>query len=424
MIITVDQLMQRLQSGLGSGAVSADTDALNSHRIDGITPHLVVTPGSAEQIGAVLRTCSEAGATVIPWGGGTAMALGNPPRQADVVIKLEKLNRVIEHDAANLTVTAQCGMTLNALQSTLAAQKQFVPIDAPFPARATLGGIIAANLNGPRRSFYGSARDLVIGMKVVLASGESIKAGGKVVKNVAGYDMCKLFVGSVGTLGIITEATFRVAPAAESAATFIGRGTLAQTQRFSAELSLSRLLPAAAYLLNEKSEKDWRVAAWCEGFAETVERHLREFQAVAGRIGMTQEVARDENHIELWERLRDFPLTPNRLIYRVTLPRAAIFDFLERVSGWNSSEVISDTSMGTIWLEFPASKTALARFSEVESMARERRGHAVVFAAPAALKAAINIWGPAPPTISLMREIKRQFDPSELLNPGRFLGGI
>ncbi len=298
MIVTVDQLMQRLQSALGSDAVSADTDSLNSHRIDGVTPHLVTTPASAEQVGAVLSACSEAGATVIPWGGGTAMALGNPPRSADVVIKLEKLNRVIEHDSANLTVTAQCGMTLNALQSTLATQKQFVPIDAPFPARATLGGIVAANLNGPRRGFYGSVRDLVIGMKVALASGESIKAGGKVVKNVAGYDMCKLFVGSLGTLGIITEATFRVAPAAESAATFIGRGTLAQAQRFIAELSLSRLLPAAVFLLSEKAQKDCRVAVWCDGFAETVERHLREFQAMAGRIGATPEVARAENHID------------------------------------------------------------------------------------------------------------------------------
>ena len=424
MIITVDQLMQRLQSALGSDAVSTDTVKLAAHRSDGVTPHLMTMPASSEQVGAVLSACSEARATVIPWGGGTAMALGNPPRSADVVIKLEKLNRVIEHDSANLTVTAQCGITLNALQSTLATQKQFVPIDAPFPAHATLGGIIAANLNGPRRGFYGSVRDLVIGMKVVLAGGESIKAGGKVVKNVAGYDMCKLFVGSLGTLGVITEATFRVAPTAESAATFIGRGSPAQARRFIEELSLSRLSPAAVFLLGEKIQKDCRVAVWCEGFAETVGRQVRELEAMASRIGMTQEGARDEKHIELWENVRDLPLKVDRLVYRVTLPRAAIFDFLERVSGWNSSEVISDTSMGTIWLEFPANKTALVRLAEIESLARERRGHGVVFAAPAAMKKSINVWGPAPPALSIMRGIKRQFDPNELLNPGRFLVGI
>jgi glycolate oxidase FAD binding subunit len=236
--------------------------------------------------------------------------------------------------------------------------------------------------------------------------------------------MCKLFVGSLGTLGIITEVTFRVAPTAESGATFIGRGTPAKAQRFIAELYFSRLLPAAIFLLGEETRKDWRVAVWCEGFTEIVERHLREFQAMAGRIGMTQEVARAENHIEVWGNVRDLPLKPDRVVYRVTLPRAAIFEYLERVPGWNSSEIICDASMGTIWLEFPANQAALARLAEAESLARARRGHAVVLAAPAALKTAINIWGPSPPNFSLMREIKRQFDPNELLNPGRFLGGI
>lgn len=424
MIITVDQLMHRLQSALGPDAVSAESDALASHSIDGLTPHLVTKPASAEQLGAVLSACSEARATVIPWGGGTAMALGNPPRRADVVIGLEKLNRVIEHDSANLTVSAQCGLTLNALQSALAAQRQFVPIDAPLPARATLGGIVSANLNGPRRSCYGSVRDLVIGMKVILASGESIKAGGKVVKNVAGYDMCKLLVGSLGTLGIIAEVTLRVAPIAESSATVIGRGTLAEAQRFIEEISRSPLLPAAVFLLRAGTQEDWRVAVGCDGFAETVERHLRELQNIATRIGMKPEVASGESAIELWQQLRDFPLQPDRLVYRVTLPRAAIFDFIDRVKGWNSTKTVSDAAMGTIWLAFPANKATVARFPEIEAMARERRGHSVVFAAPAALKTAVNVWGPSPPTLSLMRAIKRQFDPNELLNPGRFLGGI
>ena len=174
MLTTVDQLMLSLLSALGRDAVTADIGSLASHRIDGLTPRLVVTPESAEQIGAALRICSEAKATVIPWGGGTALAIGNPPRQADVVIKLAKLDRMIEHDSANLTASAQCGMTLNTMQSALEAQKQFVPIDAPFPGRATIGGTVAASLNGPRRSSHGGVRDLVIGMKVILANGESI----------------------------------------------------------------------------------------------------------------------------------------------------------------------------------------------------------------------------------------------------------
>jgi glycolate oxidase FAD binding subunit len=424
MISTVEQLAQRLRQTLGSDAVSADPDVLALHRVDGIKPHLVATPASATQVAAGVRLCSEARATVIPWGGGSAMALGNPPRQGGVVLKTVGLDRVIEHDAANLTVTAQSGITMNALQSALAAQKQFVPIDPPFSARATLGGTVAANLNGARRGFYGSVRDLVIGMKVVLASGEAIKAGGKVVKNVAGYDMCKLFTGSLGTLGIITEVTVRIVPMAESAATFIGRGTAAHAKRFIEELSHSRLLPAAVFLVREKAPKDWRIGAWCEGFTETVERHLREFQATAGRLGMTRDVARDENHVQFWNAVSNLPLKSDHVVYRVTLPRAAIFDFLERIEDWNSTEIAGDASMGTIWLVFPANKATLARFSEIERMAREWRGHAVVFSAPAALKAAVDVWGTSPPTLSLMREIKSRFDPHELLNPGRFVGGL
>ena len=128
------------------------------------------------------------------------MGIGNPPRQIDVVVGLERLNQLVEHDQANLTATIQSGHRLASLQEILKRQNQFLPFDPPAPARATVGGVVATNLNGPRRGYYGSVRDLVIGMKVVLASGEEIKAGGKVVKNVAGYDMCKLFVGSLGTL--------------------------------------------------------------------------------------------------------------------------------------------------------------------------------------------------------------------------------
>ena len=421
---TVDQLVERLQSELGAGSVTSDNVALAAHQTDGVTPAAMITPETTEQIGVVLRLCSETEATVVPWGGGTAMTIGNPPRQVDLVIKLDKLARVIEHDAPNLTVTAQCGTTLNALQSALAPQKQFAPIDAPFPERATIGGIVAANLNGARRGFYGGVRDLVIGMKVVLASGESIKAGGKVVKNVAGYDMCKLFVGSLGTLGIITEVTFKVSPTAESASTSIARGTLIQARHFLEELFLSRLLPAAVFLLRETTANDWQVAVWCEGFAETVERHGRELQAMAARAGMNLGSAVPEKHLDLWQSVRDFPLAPDRVTYRITVPRAAVFDYLERAAVWNPSQIISDASMGTIWLAFPGNKTAIARFSEIEATARERGGHALLFSAPAGLKTAVNVWGASPPTLSLMREIKSRFDPDALLNPGRFVGGL
>ena len=173
---TPDQLAQRLAAELGADAVSLNADLLIAHCVDGKQPALVCTP-DREQVSAALRLCAEADATVTPWGGGTAMALGNPPRQVEVVLNTGKLDRVIDHDHANLTVTAESGISLAALQQLLAGQRQFVPVDPPFPERSTVGGIVAANLNGPRRSYYGSVRDLVIGMKVVLDQRRADQSG-------------------------------------------------------------------------------------------------------------------------------------------------------------------------------------------------------------------------------------------------------
>ena len=412
----------------------ASLSLLAGHNVDGREPALLCFPVNPEQVAAALRLCSEANATITPWGGGTAMAIGNPTRQVDIVIGLERLNLLVEHDQANLTATVQSGHRLAALQEVLARHNQFLPFDPPAPARATVGGVVATNLNGPRRSYYGSVRDLVIGMKIVLASGEQIKAGGKVVKNVAGYDMCKLFVGSLGTLGIITEVTLRMAPIPETAATLIASGTLPKVQQFANELSRSKLLPSAVLLLNAQASKatdlaqsDWQVAVWCEGFEETVARHLRDAPALAQRIGLATAILHEDDHRRFWDKMRDFPLQAG-LVYRVTVPRASTAEVIQTVHNWSTAdfrpEIVSDTAMGIVWISLEVNDLAAQWFAKLIAEARAHRGHAIMLAAPTHLKRGIDVWGPAPPTLSLMREIKRQFDPKGLLNPGRFVGGI
>jgi len=429
---TIDQLAQRLGAELGAAAVVTEPSVLASHVVDGMQPALVCSPATAEQIAAALRVCAEVEAAVIPWGGGTAMPIGNRPRAVDIVIETSRLDRAIEHDDANLTATVQSGITLMALQEILARQKQFLPFDPPFPARATIGGIVAANLNGPRRSCYGSVRDLVIGMKVALASGELIKAGGKVVKNVAGYDMCKLFVGSLGTLGILTEVTLRMAPIPETAATVVAAGTLPKVLQFVDELSRSPLLPAAVALMNSGAlgagQNDWRAAIRCEGFAETVTRHLADSQALVQQVGLGDEILRDHTDGQLWDRVRDFPLQKGRVVYRVTVPRASLAECAQAIEDWNTPEfqpaVVSDALTGTLWAAEPERQTSPQRFADLLSLAQRCGGHAIIFAAPADAKKNIDVWGPAPPTLVLMRKIKNQFDPKGLLNPGRFIAGI
>jgi len=421
---TTDQLAQKLAAELGAGAIVANSERLAEYAVDGKLPALLCLPAHREQLGAALRLCAENQATVIPWGGGTAMAHGNPPRRVDVVLGTERLHRVIDHDHANLTVTVECGITLDRLQQQLAQERQFAPFEPPFAERATVGGTIAANLNGPRRSCYGSVRDLVIGMKVTLISGEQIKAGGKVVKNVAGYDMCKLFAGSLGTLGVITEATLRLAPLAESATTLIAGGTFEQARRLAAAVEGSPLLPSAVFLSQEKTPEKWRLAVRCEGLVEMVERCRRELAALAAEANASAELLNPAAQNEFWRAAQNLPLANSRLTFRVTVPRGEVFSCAEALRRRPDSSIAADLPSGTIWLSCAPSRSALERFTELAALARARRGHAIIFAAPGALKQGWEVWGESPPGFSLMRRIKREFDPQELLNPGRFLGGI
>jgi glycolate oxidase FAD binding subunit len=430
-----DHLAQRLASELGSEAVTGELPALADHAVDGMEPALLCLPEAPDQIAAALRICSEAEAAVTPWGGGSAMAIGNPPRRIDVVIALQRLNRLLEHDHANLTATVQAGMAVTAVQESLAGQNQFVALDPPFPGKATIGGVVAANLNGSRRLFYGSVRDLVIGVKVVLASGEQIKGGGKVVKNVAGYDMCKLFVGSLGTLGIITEVTLRMAPLPETAATLVISGALPGVSALGEQLSRSALLPARVFLLNHEANKlaeplreEWALAFSAEGFEETVARHLNDAGTIAAKLDLGSEILRGDAHNQFWDRIRDVPLRADALVYRLGVPRPSIAEIATAVQADRSADflpaIVADASIGTIWVASAANRSAAQRFSKLISLARQHEGYAIMLAAPAALKENIDIWGTPPQALSIMREVKRQFDPNNLLNPGRFVGAI
>ena len=427
-----DQLAKQLESELGANAVSCNSPELLCAVVDGKQPAVICSPNNAAQVCAVLRLCAESDAAVTARGGGTAMTIGNSPTRVDVIIDVSRMNRLIEHDDANLTATVDAGIRIDHLQQVVAQRNQFLPFEPPSTLRASVGGTIAANLNGSRRSYYGNVRDLVIGMRVALADGEHIKAGGKVVKNVAGYDMCKLLVGSFGTLGIITEATVRMAPLPETSATILASASLAQTLELVRELSRSLLLPTAVSVTDgvlsadNSAPHNWRIAIRCEGFSETVARQTGELTAMARRVNLSAEVLDTAAQQSCWRQIADFPLCNDRLVYRITVPRssvAALMTFIDAVQSF-SPTVLCDPSVAVIWIATTPNIEAARAFAELRSLAEEQRGHAVMFCAPAELKRNIDVWGTAPPAISLMREVKRQFDPRAILNPGRFIGGI
>ena len=429
MKISTAALAAALARELPAEAVSADPAVRALYSIDGMTPALVCRAASAEEVSAILRLCAEAGAAVIPWGGGTLMSLGNIPRAADVVLALDKLSRLVEHDDANLTATVQAGMTAGAFQRALAERRQFLPVDPPRPERATLGGLAAANVNGPRRALYGGVRDLVIGMKMVLAGGAAVKTGGKVVKNVAGYDLAKLFIGSLGTLGVVTELTFRVSPRPEFAASFVAAGALDRCVGFAKEVSGSPLLPSALVIAGASdNSRECRAVAWIEGFDEAIARHLRDLSAMAQRAGLAAHSLRDEPHERLWDELCGFGWSEAGLLCRIVVPTGMLEKALGDVGATNASgprgAYVAHTGSGTIWVLFGAETGALQAYGRLAAAARGYGGHAIIAAAPPALKEKIDVWGDPPPSLPLMREIKRQFDPESILNPGRFIAHL
>jgi glycolate oxidase FAD binding subunit len=432
MKISADALRAKLEAELGAGVLDDDR-APAARGVDGKIPSLVCLPSTPEEIAAVLRICGEADAAVAPWGGGTSMRLGNIPRRLDLVIGLKKLDQLVEHDDANLTATVQAGMPLAAFQEVLGRRRQCLPLDPPHPARATIGGIVAANVDGPRRMMYGAVRDLVVGMKMVLATGEQIKTGGKVVKNVAGYDLGKLFIGSLGSLGIITEATFKVTPLPEAAASFVASAPLERSAQFVAELSRSPLLPAAVTFFSPGSVDTAAldvqtpgVAVRVEGFDAAVDRHLDDLEAMAGRAGIAGRLLSAESHERFWEEVRDFGAVDTGVLFRLTVPAGAVAEILDGLASAaaQGGRYVAHAATGAIHLTMEENAASLRWFAKLADLAGSHQGHAVMAAAPAALKQGIDVWEPAPPGLSLMRKIKRRFDPQEMLNPGRFIAGL
>jgi glycolate oxidase FAD binding subunit len=448
----VDRLERRLEEIVGRAHVHAGPAAA-AFAVDGVSPALSVQPTSQEEVSSVVRACADAGAAIIPWGGGTAMGLGNRPARADVAVVLDRLNRIVEFDAANLNVTVEAGMRLADLQVELAKQHQFLPLDPPAEEKATVGGILAANGSGPCRLLYGTARDWVLGMRVVLPDGERIRCGGKVIKNVSGYDMNKLFIGSLGTLGIITEATFKLLPLPAVRASVAGVfAELGQAAGVVAKILDSVLLPEAMELLGSDAvvllgptlgldATGYGLAVSLAGSRETVERQVRDFTGLfRDAQARATTTLSDERTAPAWQTIRNaFDLLPGpppeRITYKIAVLISRSADMLAAAEGLGRrhrlrAAVTAHAGSGVVracYLLGPEAPPVEVLASALEELRRESEtaeGSLVLQAAPAALKAHLDAWGKPGGAFDVMRRLKADFDPRSLCNPGRFLGGI
>jgi len=400
-------LAEALRSRLPADALSFDPDP--RYAVDGLRPAFVVAPSAPEDVATVLAIAQESGAAVVPFGAGTQMALGMPPERYDLALDLRRLDRVVEYEPADLTVTVEAGIRLDELQRRLGEHGQWLPLDLPH---VTVGGLLATNASGPARHAHGTARDLVIGMTVVLADGSLVKSGGRVVKNVAGYDMAKLHIGALGTLGVIVQASFKVAPLPQSNASVVLRGPLSNIMSIDARLRTLRLAGLGTALAKDASSPDWRLIVGFAGGEAAVERSQRELAAIAPAA-----VAESA-----WRTLgRSLDAS---LLVRASVLTTATASVCEALASLRAN-VLAYPSVGVVygaWAD--AGAVTPEALIDLRRRCVAAGGALVLERAAADLKRHVDVWGAPRADFSLMLRLKEELDPRRVLNPGRYLGGL
>lgn len=447
-----------LEKIVGADHVMAGPE-VDTFAVDGKTPQAVVFPATVEEISSVMAIVSEAALKVVPWGAGSQMALGAIPAGVDVVVALKRLDHMVDHEWGDMTATVQGGMRLEDFQQVLGQHQQFLPLDPPFADQATVGGLLATNASGPRRLLYGTARDLLIAVTVVHADGTVTKAGAKVVKNVTGYDMNKLYIGSLGTLGIIVEATFRVYPRVAWEKTWLSPfPTLDQAQEAIAEIMDSSLVPNALELLDKEAARrvaakaniawtneHYALAASVGSVAEgAVDTQIEEIGRIGQKVGSPGgNLLHGEPHHTFWREIRD--LTPGKngtaprhlrtilkgsvLISQVALA-FRIGEEAAKTQGLDLS-IVAEAGSGIVRYYVSAEDRSPQEFVEaaativewIRSTCVAQEGSLIILGADTELKRRIDVWGPVK-GLKLMQGVKERFDPRRTLNPGRFVGGI
>jgi glycolate oxidase FAD binding subunit len=391
------------------------------------------------ELADVVRRAAASGLVVYPCGGRTGWHLGLPPLRPGIFLETGRLDRVVDYPARDMTITVQAGMTVARLAELLATEKQRLPIDVPRADRATIGGALAANISGPRRYGYGTLRDYVIGISAVNDEGHEIKAGGRVVKNVAGYDLCKLFVGSLGTLGVITQVTFKLRPAVEDEALFVLPCPPAEVQTVLDSLHGSRTRPACIELLNpsatasvcpragEIGPGSWCVAVGFEANADALQWQVKQLvEEVGGRWSV--QGALGWCTAPLWRGLIEFGCAEEGVLsFKAGVPSSSVAAFCQMTDQWLAPvKLVAHAGNGIVLGHCLGEESAelVSRLRRTRVLALEQGGHLVVTRCPAHWKNAEFVWGPPRGDWELMRAVKEKLDPRNIFNPGRFVGGI
>lgn len=427
----------------GPQYVTDDPSELQSRDILGVVPTIAVTPASADEIAAVLRLANEQGLSVVPAGGFTQQQTGNLPPQIDVLLYTSRLTEVEHYDPGDLTIGIGAGCAIAQLCDMVGKDGLFFAGDPAQRERSTVGGLLATSQCGPRRHGYGGLRDYCIGVRYVTGDGRKAKGGGRVVKNVAGYDMMKLFIGSWGTLGVITSASFKLFPAPQPMRTFVANFSSAEdaieflNRVLHSPLSpvcleiVSPETPALLGLPDDENAGGWSILVRASGSDAVLGRYRSELGTAISRE------IEDRDDVDLWRAVADFSHIarerhPRSLLISMMMPLRDVQPVLSELATVASGNRFCFASVGrvgvghllaSLW-QSPEAEVSLVSFVNAVSGLRNRLPHDVsmaVLSCPPETRHHISAWGPMPTDMEGMRAVKMALDPRDILNRGRFL---
>lgn len=446
-----DTRISRLQAQLDSVApVLSETPQIAPYAIAANSPTVVVQPNTVEQVVDVLAFAERERLAVVPWGQGTQMHLGGVPHHYDVALSLAGLNRIVEYDVSNLTVIAEAGVPLRDIYRVSLLERQFLPLGFPGTA-ASLGGLLVTNTSGVKRTRYGGLRDLLLGVKVALPEGELVRFGGRVVKNVAGYDMSKLFIGSLGAFGVVVETCYRLASVPEDDRILaLGFAHLSDGLAAAAAIHASSLQPSGLMLISGSTAAELKLLGKqghvvllvnVDGQCEAVDRQLRDSDAICAeyRPQECEELVGDAL-LAVWEGWEDWQAAPSlseppRLQVRLGVLPSHLKAAIEALSQPGllcpcGTEWWADVAQGQVVVHIPLagiepgelSQMVQAWLAELRAQVQGWNGYGMVLYAPAELRVDLDIWGTS--GTALLGLYKQQFDPHRILNPGRYLASL
>jgi glycolate oxidase FAD binding subunit len=391
--------------------------------VGGREPRTVLAPHSVDELAACVADLYENDRSFAFAGGGTELELGNSPRALDTLVITTACANVIDYAPQDQTITLEAGMTFAVAGAVLARERQFLAVDVLQPEQTTIGGAIATNVYGKRRLRYGSIKDTIVGVEIVRPDGTRARGGGKVVKNVAGFDMPKLMVGSLGTLGAIVNATFRVYPIAEAQAEVVFRGASGDTvMRIGHELVGDALVPASFVAFASGDRYDCSVTF--EGFARGVAQQVAEAQAIAARLGVAAETAAAVDDATCTTTAPDARERAARL--------GSPWHLTVRAQPTSLARFLATRPFGAAYhVVYPLLGTAFVAADALDAATiddwrvRIGSGSVVVNVMPPAARGTVDAWGTPPgSSLAIMRRLKANFDPKGLCNAGRFVGGL